>query len=148
MVDKIYHNITIPYNDAKLVSDDRNTSLAETTVQLMDPLVSNTGVYDICISKFRIDTQTIPLVIPELLQPQTTKSSIIELNYWVKLISPLESPKTDITKHDDKYITRSIKYLCLTCKNFDMSYNMVYSRAAYINQKPVKKNCIILEERN
>ena len=38
MDDKIYHNVTIAYNDAKLVSDDRNTSLAEATVQLMIPL--------------------------------------------------------------------------------------------------------------
>ena len=50
MDDKIYHNITIAYNDAKLVSDDRNTSLAEDTVQLMDPLIRSTNKYDICIS--------------------------------------------------------------------------------------------------
>ena len=90
MDDKIYHNVTIPYNDAKLISDDRNTSLAEATVQVMDPLIQNTSEYDICISKFRIDTQTIPLVIPELKQPQSIMDSKIELNYWVKLISPKE----------------------------------------------------------
>ena len=49
MDDKIYHSITIPCNDAKLVSVDRNTSVAETTVQLMDPLVRKTDEYDICI---------------------------------------------------------------------------------------------------
>ena len=68
--DKIYHNITINYNEAKLISDDRNTSAAETEIQVMDPLITKTKNYDICISKFRIDTQTIPLVIPELKQPQ------------------------------------------------------------------------------
>ena len=105
MDDKIYHNVTIPYNDTKLVSDDRNTSLAETTVQLMDPLIQNTGVYDICISKIRIDTQTIPLVIPELKQPQSIRDSKIELNYWVKLISPKEKYNTADDDNDESYIT-------------------------------------------
>ena len=142
MDDKIYHNVTIAYNDAKLISDDRNTSLAEATVQVMDPLIQNTSEYDICISKFRIDTQTIPLVIPELKQPQSITDSKIELNYWVKLISPKEKQNTAAGKEDTSYITRSIKYLYLIGKRFNTSYNPVDPRAAYISSKPVKKKVV------
>lgn len=142
MDDKIYHNVTIPYNDAKLISDDRNTSVAEATVQLMDPLIQNTGVYDICISKFRIDTQTIPLVIPELMQPQNIKDNIIELNYWVKLISLKKDAKTADDKNDDEYKMRSVRYLYLIGKTFDTSYNLADPKAPYVFSKPVKKKVL------
>lgn len=86
--DKIYFNITLNYNDKKLIAGDRNTSKAESQIEVIDPLVENTNQYDLCISKFRLDTLTIPLVIPELKQPQKIVDTKIELNYWVKLLKP------------------------------------------------------------
>lgn len=142
--DKIYHNITITYNDCKLISDERNTSAAEANVEVLDPLISNTKEYDICISKFRIDTQTIPLVIPELKQPQSKKDSKIELNYWVKLMS-LKPSSTDGNK-SDHFITRHMKYLYLINKRWDTSYNATDPRAAYNALKPVKRTVFVTEK--
>ena len=136
--DKIYHNITINYNEAKLISDDRNTSAAETEIQVMDPLITKTKNYDICISKFRIDTQTIPLVIPELKQPQKYVDNKIELNYWVKLMSTIPSA-TSAEPEGREYKTYHTKYLYLVGKRFDTSYNATKLRDAYSFLKPIKR---------
>lgn len=142
--DKIYHNITITYNDCKLISDERMTSAAEANVEVLDPLITKTKDYDICISKFRIDTQTIPLVIPELKQPQIKKDSKIELNYWVKLMS-LKPSQTDKNK-SDHFITRQMKYLYLIGKRWDTSINKTDLRAAYTALKPVKRKVMVTEK--
>lgn len=108
--DKIYFNITIQHNQNKLCSKERKTSWAETSVEIIDPLIRNTKYYDLCISKFRIDSLTIPLVIPELKQPQKAVDSKIELNYWVKLLHYNES--------DGLYKEIAEEYLYLVPKDF------------------------------
>lgn len=112
--DKIYFNITLNYNDKKLIAGDRNTSRAESQIEVIDPLVENTNQYDLCISKFRLDTLTIPLVIPELKQPQKIVDTKIELNYWVKLIKSNDSEFTDGNK---SFKEVSQAYLTLIPKN-------------------------------
>lgn len=143
MDDKIYHNITINYNSTKLVSDDRNTSLAETNVEVMDPLITTTKDYDICISKFRLDTLTIPLVIPELKQPQLQVDNKIELDYWVKLIA---AKKAGEVTEERAYKTYAIKYLYIVPKNFDMSNDLNNPRTAYKSYKPVKRKVMVTEK--
>lgn len=108
--DKIYFNITIQHNQNKLCSKERKTSWAETSVEIIDPLIRNTKYYDLCISKFRIDSLTIPLVIPELKQPQKALDSKIELNYWVKILHYNES--------DGLYKEIAEEYLYLVPKDF------------------------------
>lgn len=133
--DKIYFNITINYNENKLISKERNTSIAQTDIDIIDPLVENTNLYDLCISKFRLDTLTIPLVIPELKQPQKIVDSKIELDFWVKLLRTDEfktkketkvNPETQQEEEVDvnvtgeqEYTVVKQKYLTLTPKNYN-----------------------------
>lgn len=120
--DKIYHNITLSYNDLKLTTPDRNTSLAETEINVLDPIIENSNMYDLCISKFRLDTFTIPLVIPELKQPQTIEDSKIDLNYWVKLLVT-DQNHVDIEQNTDEgeieYTMKSQAYLQLNGKHME-----------------------------
>lgn len=118
--DKIYYNVTINYNDHKLASTDRGTSIAQTEINVLDPLVENSNMYDLCISKFRLDTFTIPLVIPELKQPQIIEDDKIELNYTIKLLVTKEDhtefKKTTIigekeyTNYGEQYLTLNGKH--------------------------------------
>lgn len=125
--DKIYFNVTLNYNDSKVISKKRNTSIAEKEIQVIDPLIDDTNQYDLCISKFRLDTLTIPLVIPELKQPQKVEDSMIELDYWVKLVVASDIPEDDLLEEQPgqphispiNYLQTAQSYLSLIPKNID-----------------------------
>lgn len=133
MDDKIYFNITINYNQRKGVRVKTATTVAETTVEIIDPLITNTKDYDLCISKFRVDTLTIPLVIPELLQPQNIEDGKIELNYWASLY------KVEYTESGAIYQEVAYKNLYLTPKRFNRSYDPIVPLGAYKAVKPFKR---------
>lgn len=122
--DKIYYNITIGYDESKMVAKERPTSNATTQVDVLDAIVDNTSLYDMCISKFRLDTFSIPLVIPELKQPQKITDSKIELNYWVKLFT---SEKTN--EGTFKFEEKKTSYLKLIPKQFNKSYKVKKDKA-------------------
>lgn len=67
---KIYYDASILHDPANVISPSRFASKAEKTIELIDSLVQKPGDYNICVSKFKIDTEGIPLLIPELQQPQ------------------------------------------------------------------------------
>lgn len=140
--DKIYFNITINHNENKLISTERKTSIAHTEINLLDPLITNTNQYDMCISKFRLDTFTIPLIIPELKQPQKIIDSKIELDYWIKLVKFNEPDD-----YSTSFPTSSEKtYLSIIPKNMNPDSILVLDELyntldCYTFQKPfVRKN--------
>ena len=139
MDDKIYFNITINYNQRKGVRVKTATTVAETTVEIIDPLITNTKDYDLCISKFRVDTLTIPLVIPELLQPQNIEDGKIELNYWTSLY------KVEYTESGAIYQEVAYKNLYLTPKRFNRSYDPIVPLGAYKAVKPFKRVDTVLD---
>lgn len=63
---KLYYDIDIQHNPEKIDMLSGIGSVAEKTIDLKDPLIENPGDYNLSISKFRIDTESVPLFIPEI----------------------------------------------------------------------------------
>lgn len=119
--DKLYFNISVKHDSSKEKNGIGTATVATTKVETIEPLVNDANEYDLCISKFRVDSTTIPLVIPELKQPQKIADNKIDLNYWVALVgpNPLSAgsyvqmkkeylylrPKTFYPIYEDKHIT-------------------------------------------
>lgn len=84
--DKIYYDVTIDYqpeHDEKKIG-----SKAETEIRLKEPLIENPEEYMLGISKFKIDTISLPLFIPEIKQPQNVSdlsNREILTNYQIKV---------------------------------------------------------------
>lgn len=87
--EKIYYDVTIDHNPEKKDLRYNFASKAETTIDLQEPLIQSPGDYNLSITKFKIDTESVPILIPELAQPQ--KYSVLtdnkfETTYSVKII--------------------------------------------------------------
>lgn len=67
---KIYYDINIPYRADDKDPKYHNYSRAETEVRMNGPLISDPLNYDLTISKFKIDTECLPIFIPDMQQPQ------------------------------------------------------------------------------
>lgn len=67
---KIYYDINIPYRADDKDPKYHNYSKAETEVRMNGPLISDPLNYDLTISKFKIDTECLPIFIPDMQQPQ------------------------------------------------------------------------------
>ena len=68
--DKLYYDVTIDHDPQHKEHRFEVSSKAETTIDLAEPLIENPGDYMLSITKFKIDTECIPLMIPEMQQPQ------------------------------------------------------------------------------
>ena len=68
--DKLYYDVTIDHDPQHKEHRFEVSSKAETTIDLAEPLIENPGNYMLSITKFKIDTECIPLMIPEMQQPQ------------------------------------------------------------------------------
>lgn len=68
---KIYYDVNINYNPTEADKRHNFFSRAVTEIRLNGPLISDPMNYDLAISKFKIDTECIPVFIPEMKQPQT-----------------------------------------------------------------------------
>ena len=53
-------------------------SKAETVIDLSEPLIQSPGDFMLSITKFKIDTECIPLLIPEMQQPQDLTSKYVK----------------------------------------------------------------------
>lgn len=87
--EKIYYDVTIDHNPEKKDLRYNFASKAETTIDLQEPLIQSPGDYNLSITKFKIDTETVPIMIPELAQPQkysVLKGGSFETTYSVKVI--------------------------------------------------------------
>lgn len=67
---KIYYDVNIPYLEEEKDPKFHNYSIAKTEVRMNGPLISDPTNYDLTISKFKIDTECLPVFIPEMRQPQ------------------------------------------------------------------------------
>lgn len=67
---KIYYDVNINYNPTEADKRHNFFSRAVTEIRLNGPLISDPMNYDLAISKFKIDTECIPVFIPEMRQPQ------------------------------------------------------------------------------
>lgn len=67
---KIYYDINIPFQEDQKDPKFHNYSVAKTEVRMNGPLITDPTNYDLCISKFKIDTECLPVFIPEMRQPQ------------------------------------------------------------------------------
>lgn len=67
---KFYYDIIIDHDSKHTEKRYKISSKAETTIDLLDPLLENPGDYNVCVSKYKIDVEGVPIMIPELKQPQ------------------------------------------------------------------------------
>ena len=68
--DKIYYDVTIDHDPEHKERRYSVASKAQTNIYLKEPLIRSPGDYMLSITKFKIDTECIPLMIPEMEQPQ------------------------------------------------------------------------------
>lgn len=66
---KIYYDVNIGYQPEVMEGKVNNYTKAITSIRLNGPLISDPGNYDLAISKFKIDTESLPVFIPEMEQP-------------------------------------------------------------------------------
>ena len=86
---KFYYDITIEHDPEHADKKHFVRSKAEKTINLEDPLMENPGDYDISVSKFNINTEALPVMIPEIVSKQKladiTANKCFETSYWIKL---------------------------------------------------------------
>ena len=86
---KFYYDITIEHDPEHADKKHFIRSKAEKTINLEDPLMENPGDYDISVSKFNINTEALPVMIPEIVSKQKladiTANKCFETSYWIKL---------------------------------------------------------------
>ena len=73
---KIYYDVNIPYKVEEKDARHHFYSKAQTEIRLNGPLMTNVQDYDLAISKFKVDTESLPVFIPELKHPQSQDESV------------------------------------------------------------------------
>lgn len=86
---KFYYDITIEHDPVHADKKHFIRSKVEKTITLEDPLMENPGDYDISVSKFNINTEALPVMIPEIVSKQKladiAANKCFESSYWIKL---------------------------------------------------------------
>ena len=86
---KFYYDITIEHDPEHADKKHFVKSKAEKTINLEYPLMENPGDYNISVSKFNINTEALPVMIPEIVSKQKladiTANKCFESSYWIKL---------------------------------------------------------------
>ena len=104
--DKIYYDVTIGHDPQHKDLRYGVASKAETLIDLRDALVENPGDFNLAITKFKIDTECIPLMIPEMKQPQPLFDDKIKKANKMKTIYKFDLSisfrKTVTTNYNDK----------------------------------------------
>lgn len=82
---KFYYDVCIEYNPEQAKKgQEGNVSKVEKNWYLEYPLLEQPGNYNLSVSKFSINTESLPVFIPELLQPQLLtdiNNGILKTNY-------------------------------------------------------------------
>lgn len=73
---KIYYDVNIPYKAEEKVAKAHFYSKAETEIRLNGPLITDPMNYDLAISKFKIDTECVPVFIPEIKHPTSKDDNV------------------------------------------------------------------------
>ena len=71
--DKLYYDVTIDHDPEHKELRFGVASKAETVIDLSEPLIQSPGDFMLSITKFKIDTECIPLMIPEMNQSRSNK---------------------------------------------------------------------------
>ena len=86
---KFYYDVTIEHDPEHVDKKHFIKSKAEKTINLEYPLMENPGDFNISVSKFAINTETLPVMIPEITKEQKladiTANMCFETNYWIEL---------------------------------------------------------------
>ena len=86
---KFYYDITIEHDTEHADKKHFVRSKAEKTINLEDPLMENPGDYNISVSKFCLNTEALPVMIPEIVSKQKladiTANKCFVTSYWIKL---------------------------------------------------------------
>lgn len=91
---KIYYDVNIPYKAEDRDSKHHCYTKAETEIKLNGPLISDPLNYDLAISKFKIDTECLPVFIPELKFPKSEDENVflntgeVQSNYTITAYYP------------------------------------------------------------
>ena len=72
---KFYYDVTIEHDPEHADKKHFIKSKAEKTINLEYPLMENPGDYNISVSKFAINTETLPVMIPEITKEQNWQTS-------------------------------------------------------------------------
>ena len=102
---KIYYDVTIDHNPSQRELCYNFASKAVTTIDLREPLIESPGDYNLSITKFKIDTETVPIMIPELQQPQKY-TDLMKNNF--KTIYAVNI-KIDFYRTEDKTETHTVE---------------------------------------
>ena len=86
---KFYYDVTIEHDPEHADKKHFIKSKAEKTINLEYPLMENPGDFNISVSKFAINTETLPVMIPEITKEQKladiTANKCFETSYWIEL---------------------------------------------------------------
>lgn len=89
---KIYYDVGIKYDPERKDTMYHFYSPAKTEINLSSALVDDPLNYDLAISKFKIDTECLPIMIPEMEIPLTENKQAMEANsaykIWVYYLAP------------------------------------------------------------
>lgn len=92
---KIYYDVGIKYNPDEVDGMYGFYSKAETEIHLSTAIVDDPLNYDLAISKFKIDTECLPIMIPEMKLPATYDENTQEMATTYKIW--IHFPKPDDT---------------------------------------------------
>ena len=113
---KIYYDVTIDHDPEHKDQRYGVASKAITTINLRDPLIENPGDFNLVITKFKIDTECIPLMIPEMEQPQNLLDDNIQFynkmktKYQIEINMTIHTcTKTTIKDKNDNVIKQKSK---------------------------------------
>ena len=131
---KIYYDVNIPYKVEEKDPRHHFYSKAQTEIRLNGPLIPDPQNYDLAISKFKVDTESLPVFIPEMKHPEKEGDNVFlptgeaisdytvtayypkcirpQINYMYKRYTPIEwTVINNNHKHDEeKYEYKSDKY--------------------------------------
>lgn len=85
---KFYYDVCIEYDEEKKEGEPYSSKV-EKSWYLDQPLLEQPGDYNLCVSKFSINTEALPVFIPEYKQPQNRAKYInneLETNYEMNII--------------------------------------------------------------
>ena len=103
---KFYYDVTIEHDPEHTDKKYFIKSRAEKTINLEYPLMENPGDYNISVSKFVINTETLPVMIPEITKKQKLAdikaSYYFETSYWIKLTISYDHYKQTGTNPETK----------------------------------------------
>ncbi len=92
---KVYYDVSIKYNPEEVDGMYGFYSKAETEIHLSSAIVEDPLNYDLAISKFKIDTECLPIMIPEMKMPTAidTKCQTAATAYKIWIHYPVPDAK-------------------------------------------------------